>query len=146
MPENCDTSVDAVVSTYGRYDWEDRSTAERGRFVDLFERVVVKRSQSRHPNTFRDASRVVRVHPDAPPFLVVHGTDDGLIPVGEARAFVEELRSVAAGPVSYVELPGAGNGFDLTDGVLTVAVNNAIGLFLAYLVGNRELAPAEAMS
>lgn len=142
LPEDCDTSVDAVVSMYGRYDWEDRSTAERGRFMEFLERVVVKRSQARHPDTFRDASPLVRVRPDAPPFLVIHGTDDGLIPVGEARTFVERLRSVAHGPVSYVELPGAGHGFDLTDGVRTGAVNNAIGLFLACLVGKRELAIA----
>lgn len=142
LPDDCDTSVDAVVSMYGRYDWEDRSTAERGRFMEFLERVVVKRSQSRHPDIFRDASPVVRVRSDAPPFLVVHGTDDGIIPVGEARTFVQRLRSVANGPVSYVELPGAGHGFDLTDGTRTGAVNTAVGLFLACLVGQAKLAPA----
>ena len=43
LPAGSDTSVDAVVGIYGRYDWEDRSTAERARFVDFLERVVVKR-------------------------------------------------------------------------------------------------------
>ena len=31
LPEGSDTSVDAVVGIYGRYDWEDRSTVERAR-------------------------------------------------------------------------------------------------------------------
>ena len=43
LPAGSDTSVDAVVGIYGRYDWEDRSTAERQRFVEFLERVVVKR-------------------------------------------------------------------------------------------------------
>ena len=42
LPEGADTSVDAVVGIYGRYDWEDRSTPERDRFVDFLERVVVE--------------------------------------------------------------------------------------------------------
>ena len=43
LPDGSDTTVDAVVGIYGRYDWEDRSTPERDRFVDFLERVVVKR-------------------------------------------------------------------------------------------------------
>ena len=49
LPASADTSVDAVVSVYGRYDWEDRSTPERARFMDFLERVVVKRPQSANP-------------------------------------------------------------------------------------------------
>ena len=41
LPPGSDTSVDAVVGIYGRYDWEDRSTVEQDRFVDFLERVVV---------------------------------------------------------------------------------------------------------
>ena len=53
LPEGSDTSVDAVVAIYGRYDWEDRSTVKRARFVDFLERVVVGRKMSRHPDIFR---------------------------------------------------------------------------------------------
>src|ERR1700759_679666 len=87
LPEGSDTSVDAVVGIYGRYDWEDRSTAERARFVDFLERVVVRRKVSKHPEVFRKASPIARVHEDAPPFLVIHGTGDGVIPVEQARSF-----------------------------------------------------------
>ncbi|EUA91680.1 alpha/beta hydrolase fold family protein [Mycobacterium ulcerans str. Harvey] len=106
LPEGSDTSVDAAVGIYGRYDWEDRSTAERARFVDFLERVVVKRSIKRHPQVFRDASPVARVHTNAPPFLVIHGSRDGVIPVAQARSFVERLRAVSRSLVAYVELPG----------------------------------------
>ncbi len=98
LPASADTSVDAVVSVYGRYDWEDRSTPERARFMDFLERVVVKRRQSRHPDVFRDASPLARVNAGAPPFFVLHGDSDVIIPVAEARGFVERLRAVSQQP------------------------------------------------
>jgi acetyl esterase/lipase len=130
LPAGSDTAVDAVVGIYGRYDWEDRSTPERTRFVDFLERVVVNKKQSRHGDLFRKASPIARVHPKAPPFLVVHGSGDSVIPVAQAQSFVERLRSVSRSAVSYVELPGAGHGFDMTDGARTGSVATAIGLFL----------------
>jgi dipeptidyl aminopeptidase/acylaminoacyl peptidase len=130
LPEGSDTTVDAVVGVYGRYDWEDRSTAERARFVDYLERVVVKRRISRHPEIFRQASPMARAHPGAPPFLIVHGTGDAVVPVEQARMFVERLRATSDAPVSYMELPGASHGFDVTDGARTGSMVTGIGLFL----------------
>jgi acetyl esterase/lipase len=138
LPEGADTSVDAVVGIYGRYDWEDRSTPERERFVDFLERVVVKRRIDRHPEVFRKASPMAQIHPDAPPFLVIHGSGDSVIPVAQARSFVERLRAVSRSVVSYVELPGAGHGFDMTDGSRTGSVATAIGLFLNQIQRNRS--------
>ncbi|MBV9350477.1 MAG: alpha/beta hydrolase [Mycobacterium sp.] len=130
LDETSNTAVDAVVGIYGRYDWEDRSTAERVRFVNFLERVVVKHTIARHPDVFRKASPIARVHPKAPPFLVIHGSKDTVIPVEQARSFVERLRAVSNSVVSYMELPGAGHGFDLTDGARTGAMATAVRLFL----------------
>ncbi|OBI53344.1 esterase [Mycobacterium kyorinense] len=143
LASGSDTAVDAVVGVYGRYDWEDRSTAERVRFVDFLERVVVNRRIDRHPDVFRKASPIARVHPDAPPFLVIHGSNDTVIPVAQARSFVERLRSVSRSAVSYVELPGAGHGFDLTDGARTGAMATTIGLFLNQVHRNHALIGAK---
>jgi acetyl esterase/lipase len=143
LPEGSDTSVDAVVGIYGRYDWEDRSTAERVRFMDFLERVVVKHTSSRHPDIFRTASPIARVHPKAPPFLVVHGTGDTVIPVAQARSFVERLRAVSHSVVSYIELPGAGHAFDMIDGARTGSMATAIGLFLNQIHRNRTLVGAK---
>jgi acetyl esterase/lipase len=137
LPEGADSSVDAVVGIYGRYDWEDRSTPERDRFVDFLERVVVKRSIDRHPEVFRDASPIARVHPNAPPFLVIHGSRDSVIPVEQARIFVDRLRAVSHSVVGYVELPGAGHGFDLMDGERAGAMAHAASLFLNQVHRNR---------
>ena len=140
LPADADTSLDAVVSMYGLYDWQDRSTAQRARFMGFLERVVVQRRQVHHPEVFRAASPVDRIHTAAPPFLVIHGSRDGLVPVGEARAFVHKLRSVSAAAVGYVELPGAGHAFDLTDAARTAAVVAAIGRFLQHVHQDRSAA------
>ncbi|MCV7445374.1 alpha/beta hydrolase [Mycobacterium paraense] len=130
LPEGADSSVDAVVGIYGRYDWEDRSTPERDRFVDFLERVVVRKSIARHPELFRDASPIARVHRNAPPFLVIHGSKDSVIPVEQARSFVERLRDVSHSMVGYLELPGAGHGYDLIDAERAGAAAHAASLFL----------------
>ncbi|KRE27445.1 esterase [Mycobacterium sp. Soil538] len=143
LPEGSDTSVDAVIGIYGRYDWEDRSTVERVRFVDFLERVVVRRKIAKHPDVFRKASPIARVHAEAPPFLVLHGTGDSVIPVAQARSFVDRLTEVSRSVVSYVELPGAGHGFDMTDGARTGAASTAIGLFLNHIHRNRSLIGAK---
>jgi acetyl esterase/lipase len=113
--EHADTSVEAVVSIYGRYDWEDRSTAARRNFQGFLERVIVRRSQSGHPEVYAAASPMARIHKDAPPFLLVHGEHDAIIPVGEARQFHAALGAVSRNPVEYCEIPRAGHAFDLVD-------------------------------
>ncbi|MDH6195890.1 acetyl esterase/lipase [Mycobacterium frederiksbergense] len=145
LPEGSDTSVDAVVGIYGRYDWEDRSTEERVRFVDFLERVVVGRTIDRHPEIYRQASPIAQIHPDAPPFLVIHGTGDTVIPVAQARSFVDRLKAVSRAVVSYIELPGAGHAFDMTDGARTGAMATAIGLFLNQIHRNRAIDQAQAV-
>lgn len=130
LPEAADTSVDAVVGIYGRYDWEDRSTPERERFVEFLERVVVGKPIARRPEVYRDASPIARVHRNAPPFLVIHGSKDTVIPVEQARGFVERLRAVSHSMVGYLELPGAGHGYDLLDGERAGAAAHVASLFL----------------
>ena len=115
LTADADTSVDAVVGIYGRYDWQDRSTASRRNFQGFLERVVVRRSQSRHPEIYAAASPMARIHEDAPPFLLLHGECDVIIPVSEAREFHDALAAVSRNPVEYCEIPRAGHAFDLVD-------------------------------
>ncbi|WP_197379239.1 alpha/beta hydrolase [Mycolicibacterium mengxianglii] len=115
LVEHADTSVDAVVGIYGRYDWQDRSTAARRNFQGFLERVVVRRSQAQHPEIYRAASPMARIHRDAPPFLLIHGDQDAIIPVNEARAFRDALAAVSRNAVQYREIPRAGHAFDLVD-------------------------------
>ncbi|MBW0018102.1 MAG: alpha/beta hydrolase [Mycobacterium sp.] len=135
-----DASVNAVVSIYGRYDWYDRSTPEREGFVDFLQDIVVQRGYYRHSEVYRAASPIERVSGDAPPFLVVHGGADVVIPVAQARDFVGALRGTSRQPVGYLELPGAQHGFDLIDGARTGAACQAIALFLGEMHRRHRLA------
>jgi acetyl esterase/lipase len=115
LADDADTTVNAVVGIYGRYDWEDRSTPSRRNFQGFLERVVVRRSQLRHPEIFAAASPIGRIHEEAPPFFLIHGEQDTIIPVDEARQFHTALAAVSRNPVEFSEIPRAGHAFDLVD-------------------------------
>jgi len=70
------------------------------------------------------------IGPQAPPFLVVHGDNDSLIPVGTARDFARRLATASAGPAVYVELGGAEHSFGLFDSLRFRAVIDGIEAFL----------------
>ena len=81
---------------------------------------------------FRAASPLERVHPDAPPFLVIHGKHDSLIPVREARAFAHRLRAVSRNPVAYAELAGAQHAFDIFPSIRSAHVTRGVERFLEW--------------
>ncbi|HLU98319.1 MAG TPA: prolyl oligopeptidase family serine peptidase [Thermobifida alba] len=78
-----------------------------------------------------ETSPTARVHADAPPFLVVHGDHDTLVPAADARRFVSALRQVSAAPVCHAELPGAQHSFDVLRSVRFDAVVDAVEVFAA---------------
>ena len=131
--EDADTSVVAAVPIYGRYDWFTTEGEGRREFVELLEKLVVKRTLATHRDVFIDASPIRDVRADAPPFFVLHGTDDSLIPVGEAREFVEQLRSVSKAPVPYAELPHAQHAFDIFSSPRAHQSAEAIARFLSWV-------------
>jgi acetyl esterase/lipase len=111
----------AAVSLYGVYDW-----AKPGVRREFLERIVVGRSMRQRPDIFQQASPVAHVRADAPPFLLIHGDGDHIVPVSEARAFHCALRSS-----TYLELHGAGHAFDAFDAAATAKALAVIGQFLA---------------
>jgi acetyl esterase/lipase len=129
--EAADTSVQACVPHYGAYDFAaqtgTRATRDRLRWVA---RRVVGKDPVRHPDIYRAASPYARVNAAAPPFFVIHGHDDSLIPVPEARAFVDALRAVSGNPVVYAELAGAQHAFDIFPSIRSAHVLRGVERFL----------------
>lgn len=78
------------------------------------------------------------VRPDAPPFLVVHGRNDSLVPATQARGFAAALRRAGAQTVVYAELPGAQHGFDRFHSVRFEAIIDAIETFCARVSERRS--------
>ncbi len=110
--EDADTSVVAAVPIYGRYDWFTREGDGRPEFISILQRFIVKKRFAEHRQDYLDASPITKVRPDAPPFFVLHGEDDSIIPVGEGRAFVEALKEKSDNTVIYAEIPHAQHAFD----------------------------------
>ncbi len=110
--EDADTSVVAAVPIYGRYDWFSREGSGRPEFIAILQRLIVKKRFRENRQVFLDASPITRVRSDAPPFFVLHGEDDSIIPVGEGREFVEALEQKSDNPVIYAEIPHAQHAFD----------------------------------
>lgn len=132
--EEADTSVDACVPFYGVMDMtgDEAGWGRSGRgFVKLLERTVMKTSATEHPEIFRAASPTARVHADAPPFFVLHGMNDTLVPVQVARDFVSALRAISSSPVAYAELPLTQHAFDVLASLRCQATTGGVVAFLA---------------
>jgi acetyl esterase/lipase len=131
--EDADTSVNACIPIYGVLDMTcDPATSGRhgpGLRI-LLEHRVFKRRLQEHREDFEAASPFHRIHEGAPPFLVVHGSHDTLVPVAVPRAFVPALRAVSRNPVAYVELPMAQHAFDVTASPRTSATTAGVVAFL----------------
>ena len=89
------------------------------------------------PSSSAAASPTYRVNADAPPFFVLQGVNDTLVPVETARVFVDRLRAVSSRPVAYAELPLAQHAFDVLASLRCQATTSAVGDFLE---GARALA------
>lgn len=128
-----DTSVVAAVPLYGRYDWFSTNGAGRRGFVAFLQKFVVKKPFAANRRLYRDASPITRVRPDAPPFFVLHGSDDSMIPVEESRQFVAALRRVSTAPIAYAEMPHAQHAFDFYGSPRAHYTAEAVGRFLSWV-------------
>jgi len=112
--EDADTSLQAAVPIYGVYDFTSRLGVNRLPFwYRRLEQQIIKAFRSEEPEKFRRASPIEQIHPNAPPFFVIHGDRDTLAPVEEARDFASALEKTSNAPVVYAELKGAQHAFDL---------------------------------
>lgn len=131
--EDADTSVAACVPFYGVYDFiDDERVLSRG-VRWLVQRIVFKKRRAADPEPFRAASPLHRITRSAPPFFVIHGVNDSLITVDEARRFVRKLSNTSTQPVYYAELSGGQHAFDMIPSVRTIRILDAVHLFLDHL-------------
>jgi acetyl esterase/lipase len=131
--EEADTSVDACVPFYGVMDMtgaEEGSGRYGKGLLEMLEKQVMKTTITEHPEVFTNASPTARVGADAPPFFVLQGSNDTLVPVDVARTFVAELRAVSAAPVAYAELPLAQHAFDVLASLRCQATTAGVAAFL----------------
>jgi acetyl esterase/lipase len=125
--------VQAVVPFYGVYDWVDADHENNPAVHRLLERWVVKKRVADVPDLFHAASPIEHVSEKAPPFFVLHGTNDSLLHVEPARRFVANLRAISCQPVVYSELPLGQHSFDLFRTPRSRGACEAVNVFLSTL-------------
>lgn len=139
--ESADTSVVAAVPIYGRYDWFSREGSGRPEFISILQRFIVKMRLADNRQVYLDASPITKVRPDAPPFFILHGEDDSIIPVGEGREFAKALEEKSDEVVVYAEIPHAQHAFDFFGSPHGHFTATAVGHFLDWVKAKRAPAP-----
>ena len=134
--EDADTTVQAVAPYYGVYDFTDFDNMHE-MMLPFLEHFVLKARYADDPERFTAASPISYVHSEAPPFFVLHGEKDELVPSGQARSFCAALRQAGA-TVSYAELANAHHAFDITPTVRSRLAANAVADFLGVIYGRRD--------
>ena len=134
--EDVDTSVRGCVAFYGVYDFTDRYGfwPHRG-LTGWLEKSVMKASLEEAKGAYEKASPMSRIHRGAPPFFVIHGDKDTMVPVEEARRFARELRASTEAPVVYAEIPGAQHAFEVFPSLRTTFVIHGVERFLTVIYG-----------
>jgi acetyl esterase/lipase len=135
--EDADTSVAAAVPLYGVYNFTNRHGTGRASMEQFLAKVVFKSRLYEDRPRWEQASSITHIGPEAPPFFVIQGTNDSLVPVEQARTFVHELRAHSRQPVAYAEIPGAQHAFEAFPSVRAMATVHAIERFLAYVRNER---------
>lgn len=131
--EDVDTRLDAAVPIYGVYDFVDQTGKDLNRPIrDLLSQTIMPGPQTEHPELWKQASPMARIHSDAPPFFVVHGGSDVMTAPEGAEDFVRELRAVSDQPVAYANLPATQHGFDGFNSLRTNYLLNHITAFLEW--------------
>lgn len=102
------SAVQAVVSFFAPADFPAREWPN-----DLETEVIVPFLRGPYADreaVYVKASPINYAHPAAPPFLLVHGTADKLVPVAQSLRFAEKLRAAGV-QVDLMTLEGEGHGF-----------------------------------
>lgn len=144
--EEADTRPAAAVTLYGVYDLTARDGAMVRGLEPLVADRVLKTLLDDDRSGWEQASPIAHAGPHAPPMFVLHGLNDSVVPVEQARAFVARLRATSQRPVVYAELPRAQHAFDTVSSVRVHHMAHAVERFLAVVRSEQgATTPAEAV-
>jgi acetyl esterase/lipase len=109
--EHVDTRIAGAVSLYGYYGPASDGT--------------------------RPSSPTDYLRRDAAPIMLVHGVQDPMVPMTQARTFATKLRARSRSPVVWAELPGGLHTFDRFASIRSAGVAAGVEAFADRLVSNK---------
>jgi acetyl esterase/lipase len=123
--------VDACVGIYGVYDMANRNRT-RAHWNSIRDQVMLA-TYAEQPERYRAVSPIDQDVSASPPFLIVHGTHDTLVPIGEGEQFAAVLRA-AGRPVDVLPVYGAQHAFDAVSSTASRTTAAAVRTWLARTV------------
>ena len=110
-----DASVQCVVARAAPVDLTrfvgSGGSASVAGFVGMLERGEADGAYAIEHRTYREASPINHVSGSAPPFLLIHGNADEIVPYEQAQLMQAALTAVGV-PVQLIGIEGAGHGPD----------------------------------
>lgn len=101
----------AAVDIFGPTDF---TAAEAGSQAEEIIRIYLGVSRDIYPELYSEASPISHVNKDNPPFFIVHGTADLLVPYSQSTAFADALKSAGI-PVTLYTMEGTGHNVPAAD-------------------------------
>ena len=132
--ESADTTVDAAAPMYGVFDLTDPRLMHP-KMMPFLESKVLQAPLAQQRALFEKASPVHHVAADAPPFFVLHGQKDTVVPAAQSRRFCAALHGAGARTVLHAELPNAHHMFDVVAGVRSHLVAQSVAMFFGLVYG-----------
>jgi len=102
------TRVSAVVSLYGPHDFTRNSTARLSQAAHTFLGLDSGDSADARRRLYQ-ASPVSQVRSGMPPYLLIHGTADQVVPFAQSEEMCARMRE-AGSSCELIAVPGAGHG------------------------------------
>lgn len=124
--------VGAVVPYFGPMDLERLFSGVAGAAAAP---ALLGTSCDANPEACRAASPITYVTPDDPPFLLVHGTRDPLVPFEQSTLMFEALQTAGV-QAELVPIAGAGHGWPLESSFGQQALAEVVPFFERHLQGS----------
>ncbi len=131
--------MQAAAPYYGVYDFTDHGSMHK-LMMPLLETMVMQRRLTENRELFEAASPTLRVHAGAPPFFILHGENDAVVPRSQADGFAAALRKAGAGTVAHAEIPNAHHFFDAIATLRCQMAAEAVAAFLGIVYGRHVAA------
>lgn len=130
--EWADTSLQAVVTSYGIYDLTNRLCVHNPEFITkMVAPLIIKADPRLAAEKFSAASPRDHTANADIPWLMIHGTADELSPIVEAQDFFKALKANSLAQSALIGLPEASHAFDIYYCHRAIAAVDLTARFLA---------------
>ncbi len=131
--EHVETTVQGCVASYGIYDFESPFEVPKNKAQANLLKMIMRSTPQSEPKKYRQASPIQRISKNAPPFMILQGDADALVPMREASQFYQALQNADTPHLVFLRLPLVNHTFDTLPTIPTQHVLPAVERYLSLL-------------